>query len=163
MTDEIKARLDYELKVIHDMGYDGYFLIVHDFINFARSKKIPVGPGRGSAAGSLVAYLLGITALDPIKYNLLFERFLNPERVTLPDIDVDLCYMRRDEVIEYVRKRYGTERVSQIATFGTLAAKAAIRDVIRVLGIDYSEGTRLVKMIPNVLNISLDDALKKSK
>ena len=163
LTDEVKARLDYELKVIHDMGYDGYFLIVHDFINFARSKKIPVGPGRGSAAGSLVAYLLGITALDPIKFNLLFERFLNPERVTLPDIDVDLCYLRRDEVIEYVRERYGTERVSQIATFGTLAAKAAIRDVVRVLDISYAEGSRLVIMIPNVLNISLDDALKKSK
>ena len=163
LTDEIKARLDYELKVIHDMGFDGYFLIVHDFINFARSKKIPVGPGRGSAAGSLVAYLLEITALDPIKYNLLFERFLNPERVTLPDIDVDLCYMRRVEVIDYVRKRYGTERVSQIATFGTLAAKAAIRDVVRVLDISYIEGSRLVKMIPNLLNISLDDALKKSK
>ena len=163
LTDTIKARLDYELKVIHDMGYDGYFLIVHDFINFARSKKIPVGPGRGSAAGSLVAYVLGITALDPIKYNLLFERFLNPERVTLPDIDVDLCYLRRDEVIDYVRARYGVERVSQIATFGTLAAKAAIRDVVRVLDISYNEGSRLVKMIPNVLNISLDDALKKSK
>lgn len=163
LTDEIKTRLDYELKIIHDMGYDGYFLIVHDFLNFARSKKIPVGPGRGSAAGSLVSYLLGISALDPIKYNLLFERFLNPERVTLPDIDIDLCYLRREEVIEYVRERYGVERVSQIATFGTLAAKAAIRDVIRVLGIDYSEGTRLVKMIPNVLNITLEDALKKSR
>ncbi len=163
LTDEAKARLNYELKIIHDMGYDGYFLIVQDFINFARSRKIPVGPGRGSAAGSLVAYLLGITALDPLKYNLLFERFLNPERVTLPDIDVDLCYLRRDEVIDYVRERYGSERVSQIATFGTLAAKAAIRDVVRVLDISYAEGSRLVNMIPNVLNITLDDALKKSK
>ncbi len=163
LTDEIKARLDYELKIIHDMGYDGYFLIVWDFINFARQKKIPVGPGRGSAAGSLVAYVLEITELDPLKYNLLFERFLNPERVTLPDIDVDLCYIRRDEVIEYVRNRYGTDHVSQIATFGTLQAKAAIRDVVRVLNLPYSEGSRLVKMIPNVLNISLDDALKKSK
>lgn len=163
VTDEIKARLDYELKIIHDMGYDGYFLIVWDFINFARQKKIPVGPGRGSAAGSLVAYLLEITALDPIKYNLLFERFLNPERVTLPDIDVDICYIRRDEVISYVRERYGVDHVSQIATFGTIAAKLSIRDVARVLDIDFKESSRLVKMIPNILNISLDDALKKSK
>ncbi|MBR4153634.1 MAG: DNA polymerase III subunit alpha [Selenomonadaceae bacterium] len=163
LTDEIKARLDYELEIIHGMGYDGYFLIVWDFINFARRKKIPVGPGRGSAAGSLVAYVLEITELDPIKHNLLFERFLNPERVTLPDIDVDLCYIRRDEVIEYVRKRYGAEHVSQIVTFGTLQAKAAIRDVVRVLAVPYAEGSRLVKMIPNVLNITLDDALKKSK
>ena len=163
LTEEIKTRLDYELKIIHDMGYDGYFLIVWDFINFARQKKIPVGPGRGSAAGSLVAYVLEITELDPLKYNLLFERFLNPERVTLPDIDVDLCYIRRDEVIAYVRDRYGTERVSQIATFGTMAAKAAIRDVVRVLDMSFAEGSRLVKMIPNTLNITLDEALKKSK
>ena len=163
LTDEIKTRLDYELKIIHDMGYDGYFLIVWDFINFARRKKIPVGPGRGSAAGSLVAYVLEITELDPLKYNLLFERFLNPERVTLPDIDVDICYIRRDEVITYVRERYGVERVSQIATFGTMAAKAAIRDVVRVLDMSYSEGSRIIKMIPNVLNITIDDALNKSK
>lgn len=162
LTDEIKTRLDHELKIIHGMGYDGYFLIVYDFINFARRNKIPVGPGRGSAAGSLVAYVLEITELDPLKYNLLFERFLNPERVTLPDIDVDLCYIRRDEVIEYVKKRYGADKVSQIATFGTMAAKASIRDVVRVLEFSYPEGTRLVKMIPNVLNITLDDALKKS-
>ena len=162
LTAEIKARLDYELKIIHSMGYDGYFLIVWDFINFARQKKIPVGPGRGSAAGSLVAYVLGITELDPLKYNLLFERFLNPERVTMPDIDVDICYMRRDEVIEYVKTRYGVEHVSQIATFGTLQAKAAIRDVVRVLNISYDKGSRLVDMIPNGLNISIDDALKKS-
>ena len=163
ITDEIKSRLDYELKVIHDMGYDGYFLIVWDFINFARQKKIPVGAGRGSAAGSLVAYVLEITDLDPIKFNLLFERFLNPERVTLPDIDVDLCYIRRDEVIDYVRNRYGVDHVSQIATFGTMAAKSSIRDVTRVLEVSFKESTRLVQMIPNVLNISLDDALKKSK
>ncbi|MBQ3435124.1 MAG: DNA polymerase III subunit alpha, partial [Selenomonadaceae bacterium] len=163
LTDEIKTRLDHELEIIHGMGYDGYFLIVYDFINFARRKKIPVGPGRGSAAGSLVAYVLEITELDPLKYNLLFERFLNPERVTLPDIDVDLCYIRRDEVIAYVKDRYGAERVSQIATFGTLAAKAAIRDVARVLDVTYQESSRLVKMIPNVLNITLADALKKSK
>ena len=163
LTDEIKSRLDYELKIIHGMGYDGYFLIVYDFINFARQKKIPVGPGRGSAAGSLVAYVLGITELDPLKYNLLFERFLNPERVTLPDIDVDLCYIRRDEVIAYVRERYGADKVSQIVTFGTMAAKAAIRDVARVLDVPYQESSRLVKMIPNALNISIDDALEKSK
>ncbi len=162
LTDEIKTRLNHELEIIHGMGYDGYFLIVYDFINFARRNKIPVGPGRGSAAGSLVAYVLEITELDPLKYNLLFERFLNPERVTLPDIDVDLCYMRRDEVIAYVRKRYGSDKVCQIATFGTLAAKAAIRDVARVLNVSYSESSRLVKMIPNVLNITLADALKKS-
>ncbi|MBR7024603.1 MAG: DNA polymerase III subunit alpha [Selenomonadaceae bacterium] len=162
LTEEIKARLNYELEIIHGMGYDGYFLIVWDFINFARRKKIPVGPGRGSAAGSIVAYVLGITELDPIKYNLLFERFLNPERVTLPDIDVDLCYERREEVIEYVRERYGANNVSQIVTFGTLAAKAAIRDVARVLNVPYKESSRLVEMIPNALNISIDDALKKS-
>ena len=162
ITDEIKTRLDYELKVIHNMGYDGYFLIVYDFINFARQNKIPIGPGRGSAAGSLVAYVLEITELDPLKYNLLFERFLNPERVTLPDIDVDICYIRRDEVIAYVKDRYGADKVSQIATFGTMAAKAAIRDVARVLEMTYVESSRLVKMIPNVLNISIDAALKKS-
>ena len=162
LTDEIKTRLDYELKIIHNMGYDGYFLIVYDFINFARRNKIPVGPGRGSAAGSLVAYVLEITELDPLKYNLLFERFLNPERVTLPDIDVDLCYIRRDEVIAYVKERYGADKVSQIVTIGTMAAKASIRDVARVLNASYSESTRLVKMLPNVLNISIDAALKKS-
>lgn len=162
ITDEIRARLNHELEIIHGMGYDGYFLIVYDFINFARQKGIPVGPGRGSAAGSLVAYVLEITELDPLKYNLLFERFLNPERVTLPDIDVDFCYIRRDEVIEYVRERYGADKVSQIATFGTLAAKAAIRDVVRVMDIPFAEGSRIVKMIPNVLNITIDDALKKS-
>ncbi len=162
VTEAIKTRLAHELEIIHGMGYDGYFLIVCDFINFARRKNIPVGPGRGSAAGSLVAYVLGITDLDPLKYNLLFERFLNPERVTLPDIDVDLCYIRRDEVIDYVRNRYGADKVSQIATFGTLAAKAAIRDVVRVMDIPYNEGSRIIKMIPNVLNITIDDALKKS-
>ncbi|MBR4382753.1 MAG: DNA polymerase III subunit alpha [Selenomonadaceae bacterium] len=162
VTEEIRERLNHELEIIHGMGYDGYFLIVYDFINFARRNKIPVGPGRGSAAGSLVAYVLEITELDPLKYNLLFERFLNPERVTLPDIDVDLCYIRRDEVIEYVRSRYGADKVSQIATFGTLAAKAAIRDVVRVLDLNFDIGTKLVKMIPNVLNITLDDAMTKS-
>ena len=162
ITEEITARLNYELEIIHGMGYDGYFLIVYDFINFARRNKIPVGPGRGSAAGSLVAYVLEITELDPIKHNLLFERFLNPERVTLPDIDVDLCYIRRDEVIAYVRSLYGEDKVSQIATFGTMAAKASIRDVARVMDVPYSESSRIVKMIPSVLNISIDGALKKS-
>lgn len=163
ITDEITARLEHELEIIHGMGYDGYFLIVYDFINFARRNKIPVGPGRGSAAGSLVAYVLEITELDPLKYNLLFERFLNPERVTLPDIDVDLCYIRRDEVINYVRNRYGEDRVSQIATFGTMAAKLSIRDVARVMEVPYSESSRIVKMIPNVLNITLEEALNTSK
>ena len=163
ITDEITARLDHELKIIHGMGYDGYFLIVYDFINFARRNKIPVGPGRGSAAGSLVAYVLEITELDPLKHNLLFERFLNPERVTLPDIDVDLCYIRRDEVINYVRSRYGADKVSQIATFGTMAAKSSIRDVARVMEVPYSESSRIVKMIPNVLNITLEEALNTSK
>ena len=162
VTAEVTARLERELEIIHGMGYDGYFLIVWDFINFARRKKIPVGPGRGSAAGSIVAYLLGITELDPLKYGLLFERFLNPERVTLPDIDVDLCYIRRDEVIAYVRERYGADKVSQIVTFGTMATKAAIRDVVRVLGLPYSDSSKIVKMIPNVLNITIDDALKTS-
>lgn len=162
LTDGISARLNRELEIIHGMGYDGYFLIVYDFINFARRNKIPVGPGRGSAAGSLVAYVLEITELDPIKHNLLFERFLNPERVTLPDIDVDLCYIRRDEVINYVRERYGADKVSQISTFGTMAAKSAIRDVARVMEIPYRESSQITKMVPNVLNITLDEALKNS-
>ena len=148
LTEEIKNRLEYELQMIHKMGYDGYFLIVWDFINFARENKIPVGPGRGSAAGSIVAYILEITALDPLKYNLLFERFLNPERVTMPDIDIDFCFVRREEVIDYVKKIYGEDHVAQIATFGTLAAKAAIRDVVRVLDIAYSTGSKIIEMIP---------------
>ena len=162
VTNEIQSRLDYELGVIDKMGYDGYFLIVWDFINYAKKNKIPVGPGRGSAAGSIVAYILGITDLDPLKYNLLFERFLNPERVTMPDIDVDFCYIRREEVIEYVKKFYGEDRVAQIVTFGTLAAKAAIRDVVRVLDIPYSEGSRIIKMIPAELKITLEKALQTS-
>lgn len=163
ITDEIKFRLDYELKIINRMGFDGYFLIVWDFINFARKNKIAVGPGRGSAAGSIVAYILGITSLDPLKFNLLFERFLNPERVTMPDIDIDFCYIRREEVIEYVKKTYGEDHVAQIVTFGTLAAKAAIRDVVRTLEIPYSEGTRIIEMMPNELKFTLDDALNSSK
>lgn len=163
VTAEVKARLEYELEMIHKMGYDGYFLIVWDFINFARENKIAVGPGRGSAAGSIVAYILGITGLDPLKYNLLFERFLNPERVTMPDIDIDFCFVRREEVIAYVKKFYGEDHVAQIATFGTLAAKAAIRDVVRVLNLPYAEGSRLIEMIPSELNITLETALKKSR
>lgn len=163
VTAEIKTRLEYELEIIHKMGYDGYFLIVWDFINFARSKKIPVGPGRGSAAGSIVAYILQITSLDPIAHNLLFERFLNPERVSMPDIDIDFCFVRREEVIDYVKNFYGEDRVAQIATFGTLAAKAAIRDVVRVLDLPYATGTEIIEMIPAELNITLPDALNKSK
>lgn len=160
ISDEIKSRLDYELEIINRMGFDGYFLIVWDFINFARENKIAVGPGRGSAAGSIVAYILGITSLDPLKFNLLFERFLNPERVTMPDIDIDFCYIRREEVIEYVKKTYGEDHVAQIVTFGTLAAKAAIRDVVRVLEIPYAEGSRIIEMLPNDLKFTLDEALQ---
>ncbi|MDQ7052476.1 MAG: DNA polymerase III subunit alpha [candidate division KSB1 bacterium] len=159
ITSEIQQRLDYELEVIRKTGYAGYFLIVWDFIHYARQQGIPVGPGRGSAAGSLVAYCLGITNIDPIKYDLLFERFLNPERVTMPDIDIDFCYERREEVIEYVRRKYGEKNVTQIITFGTMAARAVIRDVGRVLKISYSEVDRIAKMIPATLGIKLEDAL----
>lgn len=155
-------RLDYELSVIHKMGYDSYFLIVWDFINYARNHDIAVGPGRGSAAGSIVAYLLGITNIDPLKYDLLFERFLNPDRVTMPDIDIDFCYAKREKVIEYVVERYGRERVAQIITFGTMAAKGAIRDVGRALNMTYSEVDRIAKMIPAELNMTIDKALKSS-
>ena len=161
--EKIFARLNYELEIIKRMGYAGYFLIVQDFINFAKKKNIAVGPGRGSAAGSVVAYVLGITEIDPLKFDLIFERFLNPERVTMPDIDIDFCYLRREEVIDYVKKTYGESHVSQIVTFGTMAAKAAIRDVTRVLDIPYSVGSRLVDMIPNELKITLDKALETSK
>src|SRR5699024_5991186 len=129
VTEELRERLDYELSTIRNMGYVDYFLIVWDFIKYARDNDIMVGPGRGSAAGSLVAYTLGITQLDPMKYDLLFERFLNPERVSMPDIDVDFCFERRQEVIDYVVRKYGKDRVAQIVTFGTLAARGVIRDV----------------------------------
>ena len=162
MTDEINKRLEYELSIIHRMGYDSYFLIVWDFINFARSQNIAVGPGRGSAAGSIVAYILGITDIDPLKYNLLFERFLNPERVTMPDIDIDFCYIRRDEVIEYVKRRYGDDHVAQIITFGTMAAKGAIRDVGRVMNMPYNEVDKIAKLVPQELGMTLDKALKDS-
>ncbi|HEX9868064.1 MAG TPA: DNA polymerase III subunit alpha, partial [Candidatus Tectomicrobia bacterium] len=156
-----EQRAAHELKVIQQMGYSGYFLIVWDFIDYAKRQGIPVGPGRGSAAGSLVAYALGITELDPLRYNLLFERFLNPERVSLPDIDIDFCQERRDEVIDYVTQKYGKENVAQIITFGTMMAKAVIRDVGRTLDIPYGEVDRIAKLVPNRLNITLEDALKE--
>ena len=154
-------RLTTELSVLNAMGYAGYFLVVWDIINFARSRKIPVGPGRGSAAGSLVAYALRITDLDPLSYNLLFERFLNPERVTMPDIDMDFCMDRRGEVINYVIEKYGEEHVCQIITFGTLGAKAAIRDVGRVMDFPYAEVDKVAKLVPTQLNITLKEALKQ--
>jgi DNA polymerase-3 subunit alpha len=157
---EAVKRLEFELSVIKEMGYSGYFLIVWDFVNYAKQQGIPVGPGRGSAAGSVVSYLLGITNLDPMKYGLLFERFLNPERVTMPDIDIDFCYVRRAKVIEYVVERYGADRVAQIITFGTMAAKAAIRDVGRALNMTYSDVDRIAKLIPNELGITLHRALE---
>ena len=160
---ELTERLEYELSVIKTMGYVDYFLIVWDFIRYARDHDIMVGPGRGSAAGSLVAYSLGITKLDPIRYNLLFERFLNPERVSMPDIDVDFCYERRQEVIDYVVRKYGKDQVVQIITFGTMAARAVIRDVGRVLDIPYAKVDGISKMVPNELNITIDKALKISK
>lgn len=147
IPEEYISRLEFELSVIHQMGFDDYFLIVSDFISFAKSKGIPVGPGRGSAAGSLAAFSLGITGIDPLKNKLLFERFLNPERITMPDIDIDFCYERRGEVIEYVTKKYGADKVSQIVTFGTLQAKAAVRDVARALGLPYSTGDLIAKKI----------------
>ena len=154
-------RLDHEIRIIQSMKYSGYFLIVWDFIRFAKSIDIPVGPGRGSAAGSLVAYCMDITDIDPLQYGLLFERFLNPERVSMPDIDIDFCMHRRGEVIQYVTEKYGREQVAQIITFNTLAAKAAIKDVGRVMDMTFSEVDRLTKMVPNVLNIKLKDAIKK--
>src|SRR5690606_11952292 len=156
--DGYDARLEAELDVIINMGFPGYFLIVADFINWAKDHDIPVGPGRGSGAGSLVAWALGITDLDPLPYDLLFERFLNPERVSMPDFDIDFCMDRRDEVIEYVARKYGRDRVSQIITYGTMAAKAVVRDCGRVLGHPYGFVDGLAKLIPNTLGISLSDA-----
>ena len=160
ITDDYKDRLLYELKTIHTMGYDDYFLIVFDYVQYAKKHGILVGPGRGSAAGSLVAYCLGITNIDPLKYDLLFERFLNPERVSMPDIDVDFCFERRQEVIDYVVRKYGKEKVVQIVTFGTLAARGVIRDVGRVMDIPYALVDSVAKMIPQELNITIDKALK---
>ncbi|MDY5022344.1 MAG: DNA polymerase III subunit alpha [Blautia sp.] len=159
VTEQLKERLNYELSTIKNMGYVDYFLIVWDFIKYARDNGIMVGPGRGSAAGSLVSYTLGITKLDPIKYDLLFERFLNPERVSMPDIDVDFCFERRQEVIDYVVRKYGKDRVVQIVTFGTLAARGVIRDVGRVLDMPYAQVDTIAKMIPSELNITIDKAL----
>ena len=158
----LQERLDYELGVIRRMGYVDYFLIVWDFINYARSNGIPVGPGRGSAAGSIVSYCLKITNIEPIRYNLLFERFLNPERVSMPDIDIDFCYNRRQEVIDYVNRKYGSDKVVQIVTFGTLAAKGVIRDVGRVMDLPYALVDSIAKMVPNELNITIDKALEKN-
>ncbi len=157
---EVQARLNHELKIIKDMGFISYFLIVWDFISYAKAQGIPVGPGRGSAAGSLVSFLLGITDLNPLKYGLLFERFLNPERMGLPDIDIDFCYERRQEVIDYVTKKYGRENVAQIITFGTMQARAVIRDVGRVMAIPYADVDRIAKMIPAELDMTLKKALE---
>lgn len=153
-------RLNYELGVINQMGYVDYFLIVADFISYAKKKGIPVGPGRGSGAGSIAAYCMGITGIDPMKYNLIFERFLNPERVSMPDIDVDFCYVRRQEVIDYVISKYGADHVAQIVTFGTMKARAAIRDVGRVLGLPYNVVDAVAKQIPRALDMTIDKALK---
>lgn len=158
-SDEILERLNYELDVIEKMGYVEYFLIVWDFINFSKENNIIVGPGRGSAAGSIVAYTLKITDIDPIKYSLLFERFLNPERISMPDIDIDFCYERREEVIDYVKRKYGDDHVAQIITFGTMGAKAAIRDVGRVLDIGYNKVDKVAKEIPFALGMTIDKAL----
>ncbi len=158
-----EARLDYELSVIDQMGFNAYFLIVQDFVAFAKREGIPVGPGRGSGAGSLVAYCIGITDIDPLRYDLLFERFLNPERVSLPDFDIDFCYDRRNEVIAYVRRRYGEEHVAQITTFGTMAARAAVRDVGRALGMPYGEVDTVARQIPQGGNVTIREALQKKE
>ena len=160
--EKVKERLDYEISVIDKMGYIDYFLIVADFINYAKSQGIPVGPGRGSGAGSIAAYLIGITDIDPLKFNLIFERFLNPERVSMPDFDVDFCYERRQEVIDYVSNKYGKDHVAQIITFGTMAARAAIRDVARVLDIPYQKADSIAKLIPHNLKIKIDEALDEN-
>jgi DNA polymerase-3 subunit alpha len=154
-------RLDFELKIINQMGFPGYFLIVMDFIAWAKNNGVPVGPGRGSGAGSLVAYSLKITDLDPLRYDLLFERFLNPERVSMPDFDIDFCMEGRDRVIEYVANHYGREAVSQIITFGTMAAKAVVRDVARVQSKSYGLADRISKLIPKTPGISLEEARKE--
>jgi len=162
LTDEMSGQLSYELNTIKEMGFVDYFLIVWDFIKYAKDNKIPVGPGRGSAAGSMVAYCLGITDIDPYKYGLLFERFLNPERITMPDIDIDFCYERRAEVISYVIEKYGKEKVAQIITFGTMKARQAVRDVGRVLDVPYGEVDRISKLIPTELNMTIDKAIEQS-
>ena len=161
IRDTYKKRLESELEIIKSMGFPGYFLIVQDFINYAKNNNIPVGPGRGSAAGSLVACALGITSIDPIRYGLFFERFLNPDRMSMPDIDTDFCIEGRDEIIKYVTDKYGADKVSQIITFGKMQAKGVVRDVGRALNIPYGEVDRIAKMIPNTLNITLEDAIKR--
>lgn len=160
IKNEMRERLYYELNIIKKMQYEGYFLIIWDIVNFALEKNIPVGPGRGSAAGSLVSYVLGITNIDPLKYGLIFERFLNPERISMPDIDIDFCFERREEILDYIKNKYGTQNVAQIITFGTMMAKAVIRDVGRVLDFNYNEINNIAKLIPNILNITIDLARK---
>ena len=160
---EVHGRMEYELDMIRRMGFVDYFLIVSDFIGYAKRQRIPVGPGRGSAAGSVVSYCLGITDVDPVQYNLYFERFLNPERVSMPDIDVDFCVQRRGEVIDYVIRKYGADHVAQIVTFGTMAARAAVRDVGRVMNLTYAETDAVAKAIPGGINTTLDEALQQSK
>jgi len=163
VTDEIKNRFEFEFNTIRDMGYVDYFLIVWDFIRYARKHEIQVGPGRGSAAGSVISFCLGITDVDPLKFDLLFERFLNPERVSMPDIDIDFCYERREEVIEYVNRKYGDSHVAQIATFGTMAARNAIRDVGRALDMSYAKVDYIAKQIPQALNMTIEKALEISE
>ena len=160
--DEYERRLDYELEMIKGMGYPGYFLIVWDFIRYAREQNIPVGPGRGSSAGSVVAWSMRITDVDPLEFELIFERFLNPERVSLPDIDVDFCERRRGEVIEYVTRKYGRENVAQIITFGTMKARAVVRDVGRALDMSYADVDRIAKQIPAALDMTLDKAVAEN-
>ena len=161
-TDKAVKRLEYELSVIKQMGFVDYYLIVWDFIRYAKEHGIPVGPGRGSGAGSLAAYCIGITGIDPLKYNLLFERFLNPERVSMPDFDIDFCYERRQEVIDYVVRKYGDDRVAQIITFGTMAAKAAVKDVARVMNVPYQLSDKITKLIPFGLHVTLEKAMNES-
>ena len=161
LTDDVVNRLKYELGVIKKMGFVDYFLIVSDFVRYAKSKGIPVGPGRGSGAASLVAYCIGITGIDPLKYNLLFERFLNPERVSMPDFDIDFCYVRRQEVIDYVVSKYGSDHVAQIVTFGTMAARAAVRDVGRAMEIPYAVCDKIAKMIPRELKVTIESSIQK--
>ena len=160
--EDYEKRLAREIGIIRQMQFSGYFLIVWDFIRYAKERNIPVGPGRGSAAGSLVAYALSITDIDPLQNELLFERFLNPERISMPDIDIDFCMNRRGEVIEYVTQKYGRDQVAQIITFGTMATKAAMKDSGRAMDIPYAEVDRIVKMVPATLNITIDQALKDS-
>src|SRR6202042_2839920 len=159
---DYRERLEREIDCIKQMKFPGYFLIVWDFIRYAKEHDIPVGPGRGSAAGSLVSYALGITDIDPLQHELLFERFLNPERVSMPDIDIDFCMNRRGEVINYVTQKYGRDNVAQIITFGTMAAKAAIKDVGRAMDIPYADVDRIAKMVPTQLNITLEQAIQDS-